>query len=119
MRSSKESAITPAAQLVYRVSLSQHAKAQKAPTKWYHTSYMVKTTVYLDDETVAALKGISRRSAKPQAQLIRDALRAFAVDAERPPLPAGLGMFDSGNTDTSARRKELLKEAARSRRWRS
>jgi hypothetical protein len=38
---------------------------------------MVKTTVYLDDETVAALKGISKRSAKPQAQLIRDALRAF------------------------------------------
>jgi hypothetical protein len=80
---------------------------------------MVKTTVYLDDETVAALRGISKRSAKSQAQLIRDAVRAFALHAERRPLPAGLGMFDSGKTDTSARRKELLKEAARSRRWRS
>lgn len=80
---------------------------------------MVKTTVYLDDETVAALKGISRRSAKPQAQLIRDALRAFALAGNQPPLPAGMGMFDSGREDTAARRKELLKQAARSRRWRS
>jgi hypothetical protein len=80
---------------------------------------MVKTTVYLDDETVAALKGISKRSAKPQAQLIRDALRAFALVGHRPSLPAGMGMFDSGHTDTATRRKELLKQAARSRRWRS
>jgi predicted transcriptional regulator len=80
---------------------------------------MVKTTVYLDDETVAALKGLAKRSSKPQAQLIRDALRAFALSGNRPPLPAGMGMFDSGHTDTTARRKELLMDAARSRRWRS
>ncbi len=73
---------------------------------------MVKTTVYLDDEIVAALKGISKRSAKSQAQLIRDALRAFTRTGNSPPLPAGLGMFDSGHTDTSTRRKELLKQAA-------
>jgi hypothetical protein len=75
---------------------------------------MVKTTVYLDDETVAALKGMAKRSSKPQAQLIRDALHAFALTGNPPPLPAGMGMFDSGHTDTAGRRKELLKEAARS-----
>jgi len=80
---------------------------------------MVKTTVYLDEETVAALKGISKRSAKPQAQLIRDALRAFARTGNPPPLPAGMGMFDSGHDDTAARRKELLRHAANTRRWRS
>jgi hypothetical protein len=80
---------------------------------------MVKTTVYLDDETVAALKGISRRSSKRQAQLIRDALRAFALNGNQPPLPAGLGMFESEHTDTTARRKDILKEAARTRPWRS
>ena len=90
---------------------------------------MVKTTVYLDEDAVAALKGISRRSAKPQAQLIRGAVRAFAfcsccmrsvkVGGNRPPLPAGMGMFESGHADTSTRRKELLKEAARVRLWRS
>jgi hypothetical protein len=80
---------------------------------------MAKTTVYLDEQTVAALKGISRRSVKPQAQLIRDAVGASALGGNHPPLPAGLGMFDSGHVDTSSRRKGLLKEAARLRRWRS
>jgi hypothetical protein len=80
---------------------------------------MVKTTVYLDDEIVAALKGISKRSAKPQAELIREALRAFTNMGNPPLLPSGMGAFDSGQTDTAARRKGLLRQAARSRRWRS
>ncbi len=78
---------------------------------------MVKTTVYLDDETVRSLRVMSERRAKPQAQLIREAIQRFTAD-EKPPLPAGLGMFDSGHTDTTARRKDLLKGAARSRKWR-
>jgi hypothetical protein len=80
---------------------------------------MVKTTVYLDDDIVVALKGISKRSAKSQAQLIRDALRVFTAAGSSPPLPVGMGMFDSGHTDTAVRRKDLLRHAARSRRWRS
>jgi hypothetical protein len=80
---------------------------------------MVKTTVYLEEETVAALRGISKRSAKPQAQLIREALRAFTRAGNPPPVPAGMGMFDSGHSDTAARRKQLLKQAAGARRWRS
>jgi predicted transcriptional regulator len=80
---------------------------------------MVKTTVYLDEDTAAALKGISKRSARPQAQLIRDALRAFARTRNPPPLPAGMGMFDSGHSDTAVRRKQLLRAAAGARRWRS
>jgi len=83
----------------------------------YHTSYMVKTTVYLDDETVRSLRVMSERCARSQAHLIREALQRF-TSGEKPPLPAGLGRFDSGRTDTTARRKELLKQAARSRKWR-
>jgi hypothetical protein len=78
-----------------------------------------RATVYLDEETVAALKVISRRSAKPQAELIRDAVRAFVFSGNRPPLPAGLGMFESEHVETSSRRKELLKKAARLQQWRS
>lgn len=78
---------------------------------------MVKTTVYLDDDTVRSLRVMSRRQAKPQAELIREALQRF-TSGEKPPMPAGLGMFDSGHTDTTGRRKELLKQAARSRQWR-
>jgi len=79
---------------------------------------MVKTTVYLDDKVAAALKGMSRNSCKPQAELIREALRVF-TESGKPPLPSGMGMFDSGQTDTSSRRKEILRKAARSGRWRS
>jgi hypothetical protein len=79
---------------------------------------MVKTTVYLEDEDVRSLRAISKRSAKPQAQLIREAIHKFTL-TERPPLPAGLGMFDSGHTDTTSRRKEIMKTAARDGKWRS
>lgn len=74
---------------------------------------MVKTTVYLEKEIVAALKRISKRSAKPRAQLVRDALREFVLYGTVPALPAGMGLFDSGHSNTTVRRKELLKEALR------
>jgi Ribbon-helix-helix protein, copG family len=78
--------------------------------------YMVKTTVYLTDETALSLREISERRGRPQAELIRDALAAFAA-ADRPPFPKGLGMFDSGHKDTAANRKHLLRDAARTT-WR-
>jgi hypothetical protein len=55
---------------------------------------MVSTTVYLDEQTLAALKGMSKGLAKPQAQLIRGALRAFTRTGNRPLLSAGMGMFE-------------------------
>lgn len=73
---------------------------------------MVKITVYLDDEIAAALKGVSMRSDGPQEELIREALRAYAAGETAPPLPSGMGMFDSDRSHTSARRKKILKKAA-------
>jgi len=78
---------------------------------------MVKTTVYLDEDIVRSLRVISERRSRPQAELIREALRTFTA-GEKPSLPEGMGMFDSGHTDTTARRKHLLRAAARSGRWR-
>jgi hypothetical protein len=78
---------------------------------------MVKTTVYLNNDLVVSLRDLSQRKRKPQAELIREAIRKYAR-ANPPPLPAGMGMFDSGRTDTSVRRKELVGEAIRSRKWR-
>jgi len=77
---------------------------------------MVKTTVYLDEDVVDSLRALSVRRSKPQAELIREALRKFTA-AERPPLPEGLGMFDGGHSHTTARRQDILKEAARSGKW--
>lgn len=78
---------------------------------------MVKTTVYLEEKVVRSLRNLSARRSKSQAQLIREALLQFTA-GEKPPLPAGMGTFDSGFSDTTSRRKELLKRAARSRKWR-
>jgi predicted transcriptional regulator len=77
---------------------------------------MVKTTVYLDEDIMHSLRALSERRFKPQAELIREALRKFTA-AEKPPLPEGLGMFDGGYSDTTARRQEILKGAARSGKW--
>ena len=79
---------------------------------------MVKTTVYLDEADVRSLKALSKRSAKPQAQLIREAIHHL-TKSEPPPLPSGMGMFTSGTSDTSVRRKEILRDAAKAGRWRS
>jgi len=79
---------------------------------------MVKTTVYLEDDILLSLKNMAERCSKSQAELIREALLKYTAD-EKPPLPAGMGKFESGRHDTTARRKEILKAAARSNKWRS
>ena len=86
---------------------------------WFTLPYicMVKTTIYLDEDLARSLRAISRQRSRPQAELIREALRKFA-GAERPPLPEGMGMFDSGHSDTTAKKKLLLRAAARSGRLR-
>jgi hypothetical protein len=78
---------------------------------------MVKTTVYLDTETVLSLRRMAESKGLSQAELIRDALVTYTRKAKRPKLP-GLGEFDSGHTDTSSRADELLRKAAKRGRWR-
>jgi metal-responsive CopG/Arc/MetJ family transcriptional regulator len=54
-----------------------------------------KTTVYLPDDIRRDLDGAARDTGRPQAELIRAALRTFL--AERPPaLPASIGRHRSG-----------------------
>ncbi|HEY1757450.1 MAG TPA: CopG family transcriptional regulator [Bryobacteraceae bacterium] len=78
---------------------------------------MVKTTVYLDAEIVVALRQLSQQEGRSQAELIRDALAEFARTRKRPPIP-GVGEFDSGETDVSARAEEILREASVQGKWR-
>ena len=57
----------------------------------YHMSNdMVKTTVYLDEADVKSLRAMSKRRARPQAELIREAVhdlleRAHATEPPRTP----------------------------------
>ena len=78
---------------------------------------VLKTTVYLDTDTVLLLRQMAEAQGRSQADLIRDALVAYTGRAKRR-LPRGLGKYDSGHTDTSERAREILREAAKKGRWR-
>jgi len=73
---------------------------------------MHKTTVYLDHDTVVALREMSRSQSRSQAELIREAIRRFARKVKRPAIQ-GIGAFRSGRSDISEKAEELLAEGAR------
>lgn len=78
---------------------------------------MTKTTVYLDSDAVLALRRMSEAQGRSQAQIIRDAINTYTLNAKRPKVP-GVGEFDSGHTDTAERAEQLLTRAAKRGRWR-
>ena len=78
---------------------------------------MIKTTVYLEQDTALALRQMAEVQGKTQAELIRDALLTYTSKARKPKIP-GIGEFDSGRTDTSERAEQLLARAAKRGRWR-
>ena len=84
----------------------------------YDKWYMVKTTVYLDEDVVTRLRVLARMRGRSQAEMIRDALARF-VEAESQsmvrPAPVGAGQFRSGRPDVGRRAEELLRQAARKR----
>jgi len=78
---------------------------------------MVKTTVYLDADTALNLRDLATRQQRPQAELIREALANYTRQFRRP-MPKGIGKYSSGRPDIGSRAEEILRGAARERRWR-
>jgi predicted transcriptional regulator len=78
---------------------------------------VTKTTVYLDSDTVLALRRMAEAEGRSQAELIRDALQAYTNGAKRP-LPRGLGKYDSGETNGAEHAKDFLRAAVTKGRWR-
>lgn len=78
---------------------------------------MTKTTVYLDPDTVLALRQMAETQGRSQAEIIRRALETYTRNAKQPKIP-GIGEFDSGHTDTSERAEQMLRRAAKRGRWR-
>lgn len=76
---------------------------------------VVKTTLYLEDETAAALKRIARGQGRSQSEVIREALTQYA-EAAPLPAPQGIGGYRSGRRDVSAKAEEILRRRARTRR---
>ena len=78
---------------------------------------MLKTTVYLEDETALLLRQVAAAQKRSQAEIVRAAVRQYARRAVRPK-PPGLGAYHSGRTDVSERAEALLRVAAKAKRCR-
>jgi plasmid stability protein len=72
----------------------------------------MKLTVDLDPDTALKLRAMAQAKGRSVEELAADVLREHASKYKRPRIP-GIGEFDSGETDTSARANEILKDAAR------
>jgi predicted transcriptional regulator len=78
---------------------------------------MVKTTVYLDRDVALKFRQLAEVKGRSQAELIREALAQYAIEAARPSIP-GAGEFRSGRADTSERAHEILAKASKAGKWR-
>lgn len=81
---------------------------------WQNTS-VIKTTLYLEDETADAIKRIAYGLGRSQSDVIREALARYAAEAPRA-APMGVGRYRSGRDDVSVRAEEILRRRARARR---
>lgn len=77
---------------------------------------LTKTTVYLESDTLLALRRMSQTQGRSQAELIRDAVDAFTGPSRRP-IPRGLGKYD-GEVRGAERAEDFLRSAAKKGRWR-
>ena len=75
---------------------------------------MTKLTLYLEEETAAALKQLATTEGVSEAELLRDAIALYSSARSRP-LPKGTGAYRSGRSDVSSQAEELLRQAARQR----
>ena len=74
---------------------------------------MEKTTLYLPNDLQRALRDEARRTGRPQAELVRDALRSYLAGRARPKLKS-LGLGEDG--ELAARDSEAWLERGWDRR---
>jgi hypothetical protein len=67
-----------------------------------------KTTVYLEEGSLASLKRLAAAQGRAEAELIREAVTEYVARAGRPPMRS-LGVAH-GPTDLASRDEELLSE---------
>lgn len=76
---------------------------------------MEKTTLYLPKQLQRELKDAARRTGRPQAELVREALTEYLAKQERP-LPSFVGSIDDPNMIQASEAKRWLREN-RIREW--
>jgi hypothetical protein len=73
---------------------------------------MVKTTLYLAEETVHVLEELASEEGRSQGDVIQAALLSYRSKQARP-APKGIGKYRSGRSDVSEKAEELLRQAFR------
>ena len=71
--------------------------------------HMKRTTIFVPEALERDLQLYARRSGKPAAAVVREALVAYLAERSRGEhLPSFAGAFDSGHADTAQRHDEIL-----------
>jgi len=66
---------------------------------------MVRTTLYLEEETANVLEQLATQEGRSEGEVIREALRTYKSRQTRP-APKGIGKYRSGRSDISQRAEE-------------
>lgn len=67
-----------------------------------------KTTVYLDSDAYTRIKMMARKQNRPAAELVREAVKEYAMRHSTATLPSSFGAGHSGRADLSESSEELL-----------
>ncbi|MGH2830703.1 MAG: ribbon-helix-helix protein, CopG family [Actinomycetota bacterium] len=68
---------------------------------------MEKTTLYLPSDLQAGLRSAARRTGKPQAQIVREAVEKYLADLPAD-FPASIGLAKQGDPSWDARDIEQI-----------
>lgn len=69
---------------------------------------MLKTTIYLDEETYRRLKQIARGRGRPPAEMVREAVAEYTARHAPRRKPRSVGAFRSGRHDLGQHAEALL-----------
>jgi len=85
------------------------------------TTAMPTATIDFDEDTALSLQRVATAQGRSPTDIIRAALaeylRQAGQEAPAAALPPGVGAYRSGRPDVSSQAEEILRDAARERRW--
>ena len=76
---------------------------------------MTSITIQLSGPVADKLKHLSEEEHRSEAEIVGDALEAYAPTKRK--LPTGAGKYQSGQPDLAQKDEEILRTAVNERRW--
>ncbi len=76
---------------------------------------MPSLTVELDGQVADVVRTMAAAQRRSEREIVQEAVAAYAHSAR--PMPQGIGKYRSGQADVSERAKDILRDAAKERRW--